>query len=105
MSDVPDRLVPRDGLTNSYIKFVGLDAAGDAGAAVVRFDMHNENGTHIGTFRVVAGPTKNGSIDQMVSRAHRQMCDVLRQWLYMTDKMAQAYEKREAHRSQEGRGE
>lgn len=94
MAEVPDHLVPTQGLTNSHIEFAGFDVL-EGGAVLVRFAMCDEDRNYLATFNVPVSPlAEGGTIDALVAEAHRRMCDVLRQWLYMTDVMRQAYEKR-----------
>jgi hypothetical protein len=104
MAEIPDYLVPTDGLTNSYIRFGGLDVNYDnGGGADVRFGIYNEDGQFLANFVIPVLPTeRDGSVDALIAGAHRQMCDVLRQWLYMTDRIRQAYEKSAAPANQGG---
>jgi hypothetical protein len=91
MVDVPEYLVPMDGLTNSAIRLEGMDV-GKGGGANFRFEMRDEDGQFMGRFVIPVEPTK-GPIDLMFAEAHRKMRDVLRQWVHSTDTTRQAYEK------------
>ena len=92
MAEIPDHLVPTDGLTNSLIRYAGLDAPSDDGDVIHRFDMFDEDRHRIGTFEIETPPADGGSVDRMIGDAHRRMTDILRQWLYTTDKLRQHYE-------------
>lgn len=92
MPAVPEHLVPTDGLTDSLIKYAGLDTWPKGGGATHRFDIYDEKKEFVGTFSIDVGPEDRGSVDEQIAEAHRRMVDALRQWLYITDKMRQAYE-------------
>ena len=94
MAEVRDDLVPTDGLTNSFVRFAGLDTVKGSGAATLRFDIHDEDGDYLGTFPITVCVQTEGSIDSMVAEGHRQMKNVLRQWLHGMDVLHQAYSKR-----------
>lgn len=98
MADIADHLVPRDGLTNSYLKFTKLLAAPKGGGATIVFTLYDEDQIEIGEFDIAVAPRRGGkgTVDEMIARAHRKMTDVLRQWIYMTDKVRQIYETPEA---------
>jgi hypothetical protein len=93
MAVVPDHLEPMTGLTNSKIRFVGFDVVG-SGASVC-FEMIDKDGEPTGDLVVEVGPQPVATIDAMIAEAHRRLCDVLRQWLYETDQLRQAYERAE----------
>ena len=93
MAEVAEHLIPQDGLSNARIIMEGLDA-GTGGSAHVRFGLYDENELLIGVISIEVEATVHGTLDALVAEAHRHMCDVLRQWLYRTDVMRQAYEKR-----------
>ena len=46
MADVPDHLIPSDGLTDSSIKFDGLDLDHYTGMTDVRFGIYNEQSSN-----------------------------------------------------------
>lgn len=98
MAQVPDHLVPQDGLTNSLIKFTKLEAPQKGSGATIFFTMYDEDHIEVGemSFFVPAKPKKGqkGTIDDLIARGHREMADVLRQWLYMIDVMRTAYESK-----------
>ena len=93
MPEVPAHLVPTDGLTNATIEFRSLDHVG-GGAADVVFQMFDENKNNMGQIVVHVKPTRKGTADAQIAEGHRVLCDMLRQWLYVTDKLRQEYEKR-----------
>lgn len=90
MADVPDHLAPEDGLTNSRIKFTAFEVD-ELEIVVVKFTLFDEEGKIVGEFPIDVAPQPEGTIDAMIAAAHRKMCDVLRQWLLVTDKMVQSY--------------
>ncbi|AKM09310.1 hypothetical protein [Croceicoccus naphthovorans] len=93
MAEVPDHLVPSDGFTNSTVRYAGFDAIPGESGASHRFEFVDGDGRVIGTYRIETKPTSDGTIDAMVAGAHRQMTNVLRQWLFVTDKVRAHYEK------------
>lgn len=94
MAEVPDYLVPTDGLTNSNIALAGIDLIGN-GAINARFSITDESRDYIGTFTIEVRPNgQDGTADQMIADAYRKMTDVLRQWLHGVDTMRQMYEGR-----------
>jgi hypothetical protein len=96
MTDVPDHLVPADGLTNSNIALEGIDLVG-GGAINARFAITDENRDYVGTFTINVHPTGDGgTTDQMIAEAYRRMTDVLRQWLHGVDALRKVYEARQA---------
>ncbi|RWK66854.1 hypothetical protein [Mesorhizobium sp.] len=96
MAEVANHLVPRDGLTNSLIKFTRLEAPQKGSGATIFFTMYDEEHIEIGemSFFVPAKAKKGekGTVDDLIARAHQEMADVLRQWLHTIDVMRQAYE-------------
>ena len=93
MAEVPEYLVPTDGLTNSSVKFAGLDAIRGMNGARIRFDIFDEDQAYVATFAFDVGPQSEGAIDALVAEGHRKMRDILRQWLHGVDMMHQAYSK------------
>lgn len=85
MPEVPDHLVPMDGLSNASIRYAGFDAAYDSGDAIHRFEIFDEAGERVGTFTIETEPNVHNSIDQMVREAHQKMTNVLRQLLWLTN--------------------
>ena len=85
MAEVPDHLVPMDGLSNASIRYAGFDAAHDSGDAAHRFDIFDEDDGYVGTFKIETEPNVHNSIDQMVREAHQKMTNVLRQLLWLTN--------------------
>jgi len=92
MPEVPAHLVPIDGLTNSKVNFVGLDVLTGKSGAVVRFDILDEDEHKIGTIGIPIRPQKEGTTDAVIAAGYRALCDMLRQWLYVADKMAGHYD-------------
>ena len=100
MAEVPDYLVPTDGLTNSTMALAGIDLIGRGGIQA-RFNISDEDQNYIGTFAIDVLPRgSEGTSDAMIADAYRKMSDVLRQWLYSADKMRQVYERRSAAQTQ-----
>ena len=91
MPEVPDHLFPRAALTNSYIRFAGLDAEGDG--ARVRFNIYDEERSFVATLVTEVGPQPSGTIDAIVVEGHRRLTQMLRQWLYEADQDRQAFER------------
>lgn len=103
MAEVRDELVPMNGLTDAVIRFAGMDH--QPRGAIFRFDFVSHGGDTIGTFRIPVGPQSDERIDSMVIEAHRQMRDVLRDWLYNVDRSCVGLETRAARWSQSGTAE
>jgi len=94
MVEVPEHLVPTDGLTDSSIALAGIDLIG-GGAIKARFDIRDENQVYIGTFTIPVHPRgQDGTTDQMIAEAYRSMTDVLRQWIHGVDMLRKVYEGR-----------
>lgn len=91
MVDVPEHLVPTDVLVDSTIRLAGFDVVGSG--ATVRFEMVDIDGEPSGDLAIDVEPQPDGTIDAMIAEAHRKLCDVLRQWLYVIDKERQAYDR------------
>lgn len=100
MAEVPDHLVPGDGLTSSAIRFDAMEVAHNRRGAVFKFGIYGEDKNWIANFDVFVETPPNGGVQQMIAGAHRQMSDVLRQWLYMTDVLRQSYETQSPDPSQ-----
>jgi hypothetical protein len=92
MAEVPDHLVPSDGLTNSKLRFAGFDLL-DGGEQIVRFELFSEQRAFIATFPVRVGRSESGNVDTVIADAHARMRSNLRQWLYEVDVMEQFYRK------------
>jgi hypothetical protein len=95
MAQIADHLVPTDGLTDAHIRFSSLEIH-EEGGADVHFSLYDDDENHLTDFVIYVEPAEYASMDRLVAEAHRRMCDVLRQWLYVTDKMRQHYEKQSA---------
>jgi hypothetical protein len=92
VADVPDHLVPTDGLTNSYIRFDGLVVLHDQGAgARLFFGIYDESHNKLADFPIEVRNAGKG-VQDVIAEGHRQMTDILRQWLHTTDVMRDAYE-------------
>jgi hypothetical protein len=101
MAEVQNHLVPTDGLTNSLIRFDSFEVVHGAGGANVKFGIYDEDAHWLADFVIfVSTDEGSGSVAGVIARAHRQMTDVLRQWLYMTDMLRQSYEKQAVQLSQ-----
>ncbi len=94
MAEIDDELVPMDGLTNTAIRFAGFDTMPSTGAALVRFEMLDEDGDRFATFSIEVDARAEGTTDALIAEGHRQMRDVLRQWLYRVDRAYRRYSAR-----------
>lgn len=92
MAEVPDHLVPTDGLTRSAIRFVGIEFDRETLAPTVRFEIVYGDGMRAGTFNIQPDSKRGDSMEAMVAEAHRDLRNILRQWLYETDVYTRAYE-------------
>jgi hypothetical protein len=92
MTEVADHLVPIGGLTNAKIEFVGLFLRDHVN--MVRFNLTDADGGQIGLMDLAVEPA--GNADLTIAAGHRQMVDILRQWLHDTDFMRNHYEKQGA---------
>lgn len=93
MVDVPDHLVPTDGLTNSAIRFDALEINHGDKSVRVTFGVYDDQQARL-TELFVDVPIADypGGANGLIAHAHARMTDILRQWLYMTDKIRQGYE-------------
>src|SRR5437773_291259 len=98
MAEVPDHLVPRDGLTNSHLRFAGLDVIPDGGAATLRFELGGaeQQQPPMATIAFGIAPQAEGTVDAMLAEGYAVLRDLLRQWLYEADRHQQAFAKRAA---------
>ncbi len=94
MPEVPDHLVPMDGLTDSHIRLAGLDTHENDPGVTVRFDIYDEDDEFVGTLRLAVPPTSKGTVDAMIANAYAGLSGMLRQWLYEADQRRQAYENK-----------
>lgn len=83
MPDVPDHMVPRDGLTNATIRLAGLDAIPGSNGAVFRFDLYDEQKRLVGTFPIAVPVQAQSGLDPMMKVAYAEMRDVFLQWAYI----------------------
>lgn len=90
MTEVPDHLVPTDGLTNSKMRFSGLDLL-ESGEQLLRFDISNEIRQPVATFTIEVGRSPDGNADKVIADGHAKMRDILRQWLYEIDTLERFY--------------
>ena len=95
MPEVPDHLVPTDGLTNSKMRFCGFDLF-ESGEQIVKFDISDEHREYVATFRIEVGRSRDGNADKVIADGHAKMRDVLRQWLHEVDTLERIYRKRAA---------
>jgi hypothetical protein len=93
MADVPNHLVPRDGLTNSAIRFDGLDINHNDDTVHVTFGIYDDYQARV-TEYVIEVPLADypGGVNGLIAHAHVKMTDILRQWLHLTDTMRRGYE-------------
>jgi len=96
MPEVPEHLVPTDGLTDSRIHFAGMDTHHNDSGATMRFDIFDDRGDFVGTFNIDVYATEKGTVDAMIANAYRKLTDMLRQWLYCADQTRQAYDNKGA---------
>src|SRR4051794_7918653 len=99
MAEVPDHLVPQDGLTNSAIRFDALEILHEEKKARFSFGIYDEQQVWVANFKIDV-PTGADGVAAMISEAHHRMTDVLRQWLYSMDMMAEAYETQTSGQSE-----
>jgi len=92
MAEIDDHLVPTEGLTNSFVEFIGLEKTTGESDVRLKFGFFDEDHDHVGSFWVDVAPQPEGTLDAMVAEGHRRMVDVLRQWLYEMDNMRKAYD-------------
>lgn len=90
MAEVPDHMVPTDGLTNSTLLLAGIDSLEGSGGSL-RFDIRDETGVYVGTFTVDVRPQPEGTTDALIAKGHEMMRDVLRQWLHTTEMARRHY--------------
>ena len=90
MAEVPDHLVPTDGLTNANIRLAGLDTMQGGGGAIFRFDMYDEEKRYVGTFPITVDAPASGGVNAMVKTAYAEMRNVLRQWIYVIERVSNA---------------
>lgn len=83
-------LTPTDGLTNSTIRFARLDVLTNGGATLW-FAFTDEKRNIVGEVPVDVSPTSSGTTDALIAAGHVKMANMLRQWLYVTDKLYSAY--------------
>ncbi|AWM01284.2 hypothetical protein [Bradyrhizobium amphicarpaeae] len=98
MPEVPDRLAPTDGLTNSKMRFSGLDLW-ESGEQIIRFEIDDESRHRVGTFSIEVGSRPTGNADMVIADGHAKMRDVLRQWLHEVDKLEQFYRSQATRRA------
>ncbi len=103
MVDIPENLAPQDGLTNAKIEFASFFVEGTG--AIINFEMTDDEGNSVGEFPVEVHPSRISgapqTVDALIASAHREMIDVLRQWIHELDVSAKAYESRSAPPAQE----
>lgn len=92
MPDVPEHLVPQDGLTNATIRYGGLDVLDNDRGVLHRFYISDEDGDAVGTFHIETALAGEGSVDHLIGLAHTNMINVLRQAIFELDLQRQAYE-------------
>jgi hypothetical protein len=101
MAEVPDHLVPQDGLTNSAIRFDALEILHGEHKTRFSFGIYDEQQVWVADFKIDIPTGAADGVAAMIAEAHRRMTDVLRQWLYMTDVMRGSYETQPSDPSEE----
>jgi hypothetical protein len=96
MAEVPDHLVPTDGLTNSRIHFAGLDTDEMGPGVTLRFVIRDEQDDLVGEIKIPVEPAMEGTVDAMIAEGFGRLTDMLRQWLYEADEHRQMYGRRGA---------
>lgn len=96
MPNVPDRLFPTGGLTDSRIHFSGLTVPIGGVGCILRFEILDEVGLEVGTLQLPITSQQGGSVDAMIAQGFGQLRDILRQWLHDVDGQALDYEGRAA---------
>jgi hypothetical protein len=92
MAEVPDHLVPQDGLTNSSVRWYGMEIMHGQGTVRFFFGIYDDNQQKIADFPIDLPVTGDRpGVTPLIAEAHRRMNDILRQWLYMNDAMFQSY--------------
>lgn len=86
-------LTPTDGLTNSTIKFVRLEAT-PSSTALITFAFTDEEKRPAGEISIRVGVQPEETVDAMIAAAHAELINRLRQWLYVTAKSHGAYAAR-----------
>lgn len=94
MPNVPDRLFPTAGLTDSRIHFSGLTVPIGGTGCILRFEILDEVGLEVGTLQLPVSPQPKASVDAMIADGFGQLRDILRQWLHDVDEQALDYESR-----------
>ncbi len=93
MAEVPDHLVPTDGLTNSRIHFAGVDTDEMGPGVTLRFVIRNEQDDPVGEIKIPVEPATEGTVDEMIAEGFVRLTDMLRQWLYEADEERHSYGK------------
>jgi hypothetical protein len=100
MTAMPNDLTPSDGLSNIWLEFAGFDHHQDSANADVRFRfVHKKDGTST-TLSELSLPVRaeRDGFYGMVACAHDDLIAVLRQALYVSDKLRTHY-RNEAERT------
>jgi len=90
MSEVEDRLKPRDGLNNYSIAFARMQSQARGGAEFV-FNV-TDSMQPVSELAVLVQFRGQG-LDQMMVEAHDQVIDILRQLVFRADKSRANYDK------------
>lgn len=102
MPEVPDHLVPTDGLCNYGVR-LGSVVTGRRGAAAFLFEIH-ENDTIVATIPITVGARDDG-LYGLYARAHSDLRDVFRQLVHVSDTLRVHYETEGVRRSQPAKTE
>lgn len=90
MTEIEDRLKPRDGLNNYAIAFARMQPQARGGAEFV-FNV-TDSMQPVAEFSIIIQSRGQG-LDQMMVEAHDAMIDILRQLVFRADKSRAQYEK------------
>ncbi|HXQ51880.1 MAG TPA: hypothetical protein VN802_12350 [Stellaceae bacterium] len=88
-----DDLTPTDGLSNIWIELDGFDKHLNSGDADIRFRFVHKHGGNEATLAVLALPimASTDGFYGMVARAYDDLIAILRQGLFVSDKMRTHY--------------
>ena len=90
MSDMEDRLKPRDGLNNYSIAFARMHSQARGGAEFV-FNV-TDSMQPVSEFAVLV-QSRGQSLDEMMVEAHDSVIDILRQLMFRADRSRANYSR------------
>ena len=88
-------LTPREGLSDFWFHFAGLDSVEGSGGAMVRFNivrLRNKQEEHHATLTFYVPPESDG-VAGVIARGFDQAIDAMRQMVFFADVGRQAYRK------------